>query len=73
MSALGQKRTFALHPLMSALPPKATSNATSAKGQKRTSGPYSNSLSARTTSPVQFIERASMTKWITRSIHTPGS
>src|SRR5262245_59095249 len=41
MSALGQKRTFALHQPMSALPPKATSNATfgmSAKGQKRTSG-----------------------------------
>jgi hypothetical protein len=39
MSALGQKRTCAVHKLMSALPPKATSNATygmSAKGQKRT-------------------------------------
>src|SRR5262249_4771410 len=28
MSALGHKRTFALHQPMSALPPKATSNAT---------------------------------------------
>jgi len=28
MSALGQKRTCAAHKLMSALPPKATSNAT---------------------------------------------
>jgi len=40
MSALGQKQTFAVHDLMSALPPKATSNATqgmSAKGQKRVS------------------------------------
>src|SRR5262249_41653918 len=39
MSALGQKRTFAPQKVMSALPPKATSNATygmTAKGQKRT-------------------------------------
>src|SRR5262249_22118158 len=39
MSALGQKRTCAAHKLMSALPPKATSDATygmSALGQKRT-------------------------------------
>jgi hypothetical protein len=28
MSALGQKQTFAVHQAMSALPPKATSNAT---------------------------------------------
>jgi len=28
MSALGQKQTFAAHKLMSALPPKATSEAT---------------------------------------------
>jgi len=28
MSALGQKQTCAAHKLMSALPPKATSNAT---------------------------------------------
>src|SRR5215475_873875 len=39
MSALGQKRTCAVQNGMSALPPKATSNATDgmpAKGQKRT-------------------------------------
>src|SRR5215471_3528575 len=39
MSALGQKQTFAMRKGMSALPPKATSNATygmSALGQKRT-------------------------------------
>src|SRR5262249_26105005 len=39
MSALGQKQTFAAQKAMSALPPKATSNATcgmSAKGQKQT-------------------------------------
>jgi hypothetical protein len=39
MSALGQKQTFAPQNVMSALPPKATSNATygmSAKGHKRT-------------------------------------
>src|SRR5262245_12757466 len=39
MSALGQKRTYAVQNGMSALPPKATSNATfgtSAKGQKQT-------------------------------------
>jgi hypothetical protein len=39
MSALGQKRTCAVQKGMSALPPKATSNATCgiAFGQKRTS------------------------------------
>src|SRR5262245_29657510 len=37
MSALGQNQTFALHQPMSALPPKATSNATyGMTGQKRT-------------------------------------
>jgi len=44
MSALGQKQTCAAHKLMSALPPKATSNASfsmSALGQKWTSAGYS--------------------------------
>ena len=38
MSALGQKQTFAVQDAVSALPPKATSNATygmSTRGQKR--------------------------------------
>src|SRR5262245_53918557 len=53
MSALGQKRTCAMQEPMSALPPKATSNATygmSAKRQKRTLPLYSITSSARASS-----------------------
>src|SRR5262245_32943320 len=68
MSALGQKPTYAVQNGMSALPPKATSNATyemSAKGHKRTSeqaqcATYSITSSAReiivggTDKPIAF-------------------
>jgi putative NADH-flavin reductase len=50
MSALGQKQTFAPQKVMSALPPKATSNATygmSAKGRNRTRSASFDHFSAR--------------------------
>ena len=55
--------------------PKATSNATSAKGQKRTSGPYSKNTYQRER-PARcssLSARLSNKKWITQQIHTPGS
>jgi len=61
MSALGQKQTCAVQNAMSALPPKATSNATcemSAKSHKLTSGQTSDEHSSARQNYSDFGELA---------------